>query len=207
DPFRLEPQRNVQKPRERAQQQARSDQQDHRRRDLRDDQSAAQAVVSAGIRRSAGAVAQRCLDIEPRDLPGRNQPAQQGGQQGSRDGEGENAKVERSSVNLSQGNRPLRQIVKQLAGPTPQEKSRGATRAREQQALDAEKLNQTPPARTQRQPDGEFASPPDAARQQKSGHVGADDQQDERHHSLQKKEYGATLQGQVLAQAQGGHGP
>src|SRR5437899_8519556 len=179
DPFRLEPQRNVQKPREGAQQQARSDQENHRQGDLRDDQSAAPALVSAGIRRSAGAVARRCLDIKPRDLPGRNQPAQQGGQQGGRDREAENAKVERSSVNLSQGNRPSRQIDQQLAGPTPQEKSSGATRARQQQALEAEKLNQTPTARTQRQPDGEFASPPDAARQKKSRHVGADDQQDE----------------------------
>src|SRR5207249_323769 len=139
--------------------------------------------------------------------PGRNQPAQQGGQQGGHDREGENAKVERGLLHRSQGNRPSRQVVKQLAGPTSQEKSSGATRAREQQALDAEKLNQAPTARTQRQPDGELAAPPDAARQQESGHVGADDEQDERHHSLQKKKYGATLHRQVVTQAQDGHRP
>ena len=173
---------------EAAHEQRRADEQDQRHRHFDDDEAVAQPRAFAALARSAGAVAQRFLQIQAAGLQRRRESEHEAGQRGDHDRVGDDARADL----------PV-DVVRHLAGrhgvieqPDAEVRDRETERRRcetEHHAFDQQLLDQPAAAGAERRADAELALPSRGARQHQVGDVRARDHQHDRHRAHHRQQH------------------
>ena len=182
-----------------AQQQARGGEQDESNRDFRDDQAGAQARVSCAGGAGAAAFLQRLVDAGADGGKGGRDAADHAGDDGENEREGGDDPVETDVADEGKG-------LRQQVGADAQRNGRrdetdDAASDAEHQAFQKRLAEQGCCARSERESHGDFAAAANGADEQKSGEVGAGDEQDDGDGEEQGANQGTRLGDGVLMQA------
>ena len=164
---------------EAADEQSRGDQQHQTDGGFGDDQPIVEEIAAAPAGHTTGAFAKRQRGIEARHAPRRDQSEEEAGQNGNRDGESQNGRVDGDLVEARQflGHEPDQQVE----NPGGEENTERAAREREQQGFEQDLAHDGESAGADGGAQGHFGSAPGGARQHEAGDVGASDQEHQGH--------------------------
>ncbi len=184
---------------ETAQQQSGADQQHQCQRDLRDHQRRPHAAMADAARSTPALFVERFPDIESGGLPGRHGAEDQAGDHREREGEQHHRPVDGNAVRARQ--RRDRRGRQERHQPHRQQQSAQPASAGEHQAFDHQLPDDARATGADRQPDGHFLLPADRAREQQVGHIGARDQQHQRHGAEQHQQRRANVLHDLILRA------
>ena len=163
-----------------------ADEQDDGERDLRNDEDLPEPPRPRSRAALARALLERLLDVGARAGEGRGQAADRGRQDRDQCREAEDGRAQAHAPEGREVRR--REGDEELHAPAREEQAEGAAEKRQKQVLRHELPQDPRPRGAERRPDRELPDPGGPAREQQARHVGARDEQNERHRSEENEE-------------------